>query len=454
MSPSAQTHAPLSTKDRFRANTLPWIFLGVVAAIAAYLAFRSYRGLPDAANPAKGDFEHFYHAARAMMLGENIYASHTRGYIYPPLLAMLLRPLAGFDLRPAQLAWAGVNLAMVAATVWLSLRLAVTRLAMPSDRLTLSAVACVGVLIGFEPLRQEIEEGQTDTIVALALVGALAALDRRPLLAGVLIGLGANIKYQALVVVPYLVLRRRWAAAGSALASAAAFALVPAVVVGWERNLEYLSTAFGGVAKLLGMTPAGEIVKTHDIRWEKSISVTSGLAKTLGPGVPETIVLGLAMGVAIIVLGLAMAIYARRGTPLFAGRAAQTDACGVTHRVVPFEWAGLLVAVLAFSPQTLVRHMYILLPMFVWVAALLLVPRKGVGRVVILLGVVLFLSGMLLPPGNIEAFKPALASWRNLGGTGWCLLALFLATLWTGLEYVRAAQDHRPLLDPPPGYAE
>jgi hypothetical protein len=446
--------APLSAKDRFRAVVLPWIILGVLTGVTAYLAFRSYRGLPDTANPAKGDFEHFYHAARAMMLGEDIYASHTRGYIYPPLLAMLLRPLAGLDLRPAQLAWAGVNLAMVGGTVWLALRVAVTRLEIAADRLTLSAVACVGVLIGFEPLRQEIEEGQTDTIVALALVGALAALDRRPLLAGVLIGLGANIKYQALVVVPYLLLRRRWAAAGSALASVAAFALVPAVVVGWERNLRYLSTAFGGVAKLLGMTPAGEIVKTHDIRWEKSISVTSGLAKSLGPGVPDTIILGLAVGVAMIVLGLAMAIYTRRGMPLFAGRAAETDASGVAFRVVPFEWAGLLVAVLAFSPQTLVRHMYILLPMFIWTAALLLVPRLGVGRGVILLGVLTLLGGMLLPPGNVEAFKPALAWWRNLGGTGWCLLALFLATLWTGLEYARAAEERRPLLDPPPGYAE
>jgi hypothetical protein len=452
MSPKAQPQGTLSAKDRFRANILPWIFLAILGGITAYLAFRSYRGLPDAANPAKGDFEHFYHAARAMMLGEDIYASHTGGYIYPPLLAMLLRPLAGLELRSAQLAWAGVNLALVAATVWLALRLAMTRLAIPADKLTLAAVACVGVLIGFEPLRQEIEEGQTDTIVAFALLGSLASLDRRPWLAGVLIGLGANIKYQALIVVPYLLLRRRWAAAASALASTALFALIPAIVLGWNRNLDALSTAFGGVAKLLGMTPAGEIVKTHDIRWEKSISATSGLAKTLGPGVPDTIILGLAVGVALIILGLAMTLYARRGVPLFA-RTATTDASGLPRRVVPFEWAGLLVAVLAFSPQTLVRHMYILLPMFIWIAALLLVPRRGVPRLPILLGTLLFLAGMLLPPGSVESFKPALDAWRSLGGTGWCLLILYLAVLWNGLEYARAAEERRPLLDPPPGYA-
>ncbi|XVJ60552.1 MAG: DUF2029 domain-containing protein [Tepidisphaera sp.] len=442
----------MNARDRFRANVLPWVLGLVVAAVASYFAFRAFRGLPTEANPGKGDFEHFYHAARAMMLGQDIYASHTRGYIYPPLLAMLLRPLAGFDLRPAQLAWAGVNLLMVAGTVMLSLQIAVKRLGIPREKLTFIGIAAVALILGFEPIRQEIEEGQTDTIVALCLVGALAALDRKPLLAGVLIGLGANIKYQALVVVPYLLIRRRWAAAASTAVSTAAFALIPAIVVGWKTNLQYLGIAFGGIAKLLGVAPEGPIVKTHDIRWEKSISITSGIAKTLGPETADRVVLGLAVCIAGLTLAAAWWIYRRRGLALFQARGGERETESLTARVVTLEWSGLLVAVLAFGPQTLIRHMYILLPMFVWTAAVLLVPRRGVFRGVLAAGVLALIAGMLLPPGNVKSFEPALNTWRSIGGTGWCLVAMYLCLLWTGLEYARAAEERRELLDPPPGW--
>lgn len=440
-------------KDRFRANVLPWVMGAVIAACGAYFVLRSFRGLPTAANPGKGDFEHFYHAARAMMLGEDIYASHTRGYIYPPLLAMLLRPIAGIgDLRTAQLAWAGANLVMVAATVLVALRIAVRRLAMPPEKLTMLGAAALGLVLAFEPVRQEMEEGQTDTVVGLCLVLALAFLDKKPLLAGVLIGLGANVKYQALVVLPYLLLRRRWAAAGSTAVSTVGFALVPAIVVGWGRNLDYLGVAFGGVAKLLGVTPAGPIVTTHDIRWEKSISITSGLAKTLGPGVSDGLVLGLAGLIAAAVAGAAWWMYARRGLPLLAGRGGAWEERAPGAGVVLVEWSGLLVAVLAFSPQTLIRHLYLLVPVMVWVAGLLLVPRRGVGRAVMLAGALAMVGGMLLPPGNVKSFEPALAAWRSIGGTGWCVAAMYLAMVWTGLEYAKAAAEGRDLLDPPPGY--
>lgn len=447
------TNAPkTSGKDGFRANVLPWVMAALVAGCAAYFAFRSYRGLPDAANPGKGDFEHFYHAAKAMAEGSDIYASHTRGYIYPPLLALILRPVAGMELRPAQLVWAGANLVMVAATIAVALSLAVGRFKIPRERLTLWTTAAFGLLLAFEPVRQEIEEGQTDTIVGLCLVLAVAALTRKPWLAGVCIGLGANIKYQALAVVPYLLVRKQWKAAGSAIASTAVFALLPAVVVGWERNLQYLGVAFGGVAKLLGVQPTGEVVKTHDIRWEKSISITSGIAKTLGAGVSDTVVLGIAGVVAFAVLGVAWWMYRSVGAGLICGQHGEKRTGVAAEGLRLVEWSGLLVAVLAFSPQTLIRHMYILLPVMVWAAAMVLVPRRGVPRTVLVGGLVLLIAGMLLPPGNVKSFEPTLNGWRSIGGTGWCAVVMYLALLWTGLRYTRAVEEGRELTDPPPGY--
>lgn len=440
--------------DAFRRRVLPLLLMLGLVAIAGWVLFRASRGLPDQANPSKGDFEHFYYAARAMASGRDIHASHTGGYIYPPLLAALLIPLASLELRTAQMVWAGLNLAMVAAIVWAALRVVSDRWAVPRERLTWSAVALVGVLLTFEPLRQEIEEGQSDTLIALGFMLALLTLDRRPWLAGACIGLACNIKYQALIAVPYLMLRRRWAAAASSLLSAVVFALLPAVITGWHTNLQQLSVAFRGVGKLFGFEVPGGAVRTHDIRWEKSISIPSGIAKTLGESASTMLIGAIVLAIAAATLVAAWAIFRRRGVPLFRGRSAKADARGLLRGVVPLEWAGLLVAVLALSPQTTVRHTFILLGLNVFAAAVLIVPRAGVTRWPLVAGLALAIAGSLLPPGNVESLLPALNAWRSIGGTSWCLLLMYLALLWVGLEYARAAAERRPLLDPPPGWRD
>ena len=55
-------------------------------------------------------------------------------------------------------------------------------------------------------------------------------------------------------------------------------------------------------------------------------------------------------------------------------------------------------------------------------------------------------------PTLITAPEAALAAWRSIGGTGWCVVAMYLAMVWTGLEYSKAAAEGRDLTDPPPGY--
>lgn len=447
------TQPALTGRDRFRARVLPLVLMAVIAGCFAYFALRMVRGLPSDADPYKGDFEHFYHAAAAMAGGQDIYASHTRGYIYPPLVAMLLIPLGMIeDTWTAQAIYGAINLLLVAVTLAMGWRAVRTRLGLPADRLTALAVTAVGLVFCFEPVRQEIEEGQTDTLVAVSLAASLLALDRRPWLAGLLIGFAGNVKYQSLVVLPYLLLRRRWAAAAGSVAGLAFFALVPAVVVGWRTNMEYLAVAFRGVGKLFGLSASGAAVATHDIRWEKSVSITSGFAKTLGPDVSDTLVIGLAGVAALSVLACAWLIYRLRGTAMLAGRGGDADLAGPRRGVVLIEWAGLAVAVLAFSPQTTVRHMYIALPVFMIAAALLLVPRVGVARWPLAVGVAVAIAGMLLPPGNVESVKPMLDQWRQIGGSSWCLVLMFLTLLLVGLETERARAAGAPLADPPPGY--
>jgi hypothetical protein len=438
-----------SPRQRFRATVLPWLLVLLLACAVAYLGFRAYRGLPTRESPYKGDFEHFYYAALAVSRDEDLYASHTRGYIYPPLLATILAPLASLDLRSAQLVWGGFGLAMTGLSLWMSVVIARRRLGVPNDLLTTLALLVVTMILWFEPLRQEIEEGQTDTVVCLGLVGALLALDRRPWQVGILIGLAANVKYQALIVLPYLLFRKRWREAIATGLGTVLFALVPAITLGWSRNLEYLAVAFRGVSKLLGVSTTGEAVVTHDIRWEKSISVTSGFARILGDKPGDAVPVALALVVASIVAGIGRILYSKRGACLLRGRF--MDSPAPSHGgIVAVEWSLLITAVLAFSPQTTVRHMFIFLPCIVFTSVVLVVPREGVPRRSLALAVLLLILGMLLPPGNVESMKPALDAWRFIGGTAWCLLIMALTFVWYALAYARAVDEGRPLLDPPP----
>ena len=433
--------------DRPRGALLSWALVGVLAAVGTYFVLRAWRGLPDDANPSRGDFEHFYHAARAAAAGEDIYQSHSKGYIYPPLLATVLRPLAVLDLRPAQMVWAGVNLLTLAGIVLLTLRECRRRLGMPGDRLTLVVVTALTVAIGFEPLRQEIEEGQTDTLVCLGMVLAMVWVERWPVLTGLALGFAANIKYQALIVLPYLLIRRRFVAAISTALGVLGFALVPAIVLGWEKNLDGLARSVAGVARLLGIRETGDglgrAVPTHDIRWEKSVSITSGLAKMLGPDVSDAFAFAGAGAAGLMILGVLWGVRAVGTRHLI-----KTPRGGPMLDLLP-HWGGLLLAVLMFSPQTTVRHMMLALPAFVIAAWLVVRDRDASQRLPlgprgpVLVGVVVFVLGITMPPGNVPMFKPALDAWRTLGGSGWCLAVFAVGLMWSGrLQGPAARADH------------
>lgn len=425
--PALATPAP-------RTPMLTWALVLALVAVGGYFVLRAWRGLPDETNPSRGDFEHFYYAAKAAAAGEDIYQSHTKGYIYPPLLATLLRPLAPFDLRPAQMVWAASNLAIYAAIVLLTLRELRKRLGMPTDPLTLAAVTTLGVAIGFEPLRQEIEEGQTDTLVCFGMFLAMVWLERLPVLAGLALGFAANIKYQALIVLPYLLVRRRFTAALSTAIGVVAFALLPALVIGWSKNLDGLARSAAGVARLLGARDlSGPAVATHDIRWEKSISITSGFAKMFGPDVSDKWAFAAAGLVGLGILGIlwgAGAVCVRH----LAGR--KQDASQPEPDLLP-HWCGLMLAVLIFSPQTTIRHAMLALPAYLVAAWLIVRDRHAVARTPlgprgpILIGTAAFVLGILLPPGNVEAFKPALDAWRTIGGSGWVMAVLAVCLMWS-----------------------
>ena len=431
---------PDALPTRKRIATVLW---AVLCLFLAWFLFRAVRGVPDDVNAFRGDFKHFYWAAQAMSRGENIYESGTHGYIYPPLLAAGLSWMGSLPVRTAQLLWIPVNLAITIWCLTITAREVRTRLKLRSDTLTTVVLWTTGVALTVDPIRFEFQEGQSDTIVLWGLLCCLAFMDSKPWRAGAAIGLAANIKYQALVVLPYLLIRRRFRAAGAVALWSVLWALAPALVCGWSRNLSYLSTAFRGVLKLFGTTSEGPSVQTHDLRWLMSISIPSALARMMGEQAPGALIAAGALAVAIAFTLLVWWMFRKQDVGLWNRSPSDPADAGV----ILLEWCGLIVMLLAFSPQAMVRHGFLLIPVHMTVGAVLLAGRAGVQTRALWVGMLMFQFGSRLPPGDWEASRNALDWWRSIGGTSWCMLAMGAALIWCGLQEVRAMLGRAPFRD-------
>lgn len=404
------------------------------AALWGWFFFRLWRG---AVNTSTGDFNDFYFAAEAMRAGGDIYASGRGGYLYPPLLAWLLQPLVPLGLVGGALAWGAVNTVLTLACLWLSIRVAARALRGPCDALTIGAVWLLALALTLGPVQSELEHGQTDALVLLGLCIGLAVLNRAPLVAGAALGLALIVKHHAVVVLGYLLVRRRWGAAGAMAAGGVLFAFLPAVQLGWSATAEALARSYGYLLRLFGGEGAPPGVNLHPITWELSISVTSAAARLFdgpeGPSMRLTGAATLAVGAAVFLA--TWAIYRRFGVPMFAGRTPRADR--EREAVVLVEWYGVILGLLAFSPQSITRHTYIMLPAHVLIAYVLLVRRPCAVKWPLLAGVICYQLAARLPPGE-EAFRPALEAWRHVGGATWFLLAMWLTMVWSTLSFARA----------------
>jgi len=404
--------------DRWRAAPAVFGVLAVVAVLG-WVTFRMSRRL---AGEPYVDFQAFHLAARAVNTGDDIYRAGLEMYIYPPMLAAWMSPLAGLPVRWAGWVWYGlaVGTTLVSLRAWWRL---------VADRFRLGAgswLPAVGLalLAWVEQFRREFETGQCDWLLLGALAAAGVVLDRAPGVAGVLIGFAVNIKYVPLLFVAWLAARRRWAAVAASAAGVVLWAVLPAAVLGWDRNLDYLARSGAGLGKLVGVRVEGQPGAVYPLEYEYSVSIPSGAARGaklfgVGRGAVAPAV-GLA---AAVVTAVVWRLYRRHGwSP---GRRL-TDRSGLTV----LEWCGLLTAMLAFSPQTQNRHLFLLLPV-VLLGAALLVNRVEPVKVSLALAAGVLGTALL---GDANAAAAGTVNWGFVGGGGIAVTVMYLLLLDVGLR--------------------
>jgi hypothetical protein len=388
----------------------------------------------------QSDFYHFYAATVAMSQGQDIYLSGTHGYVYPPLLAFLYLPLAHLsDVAAAAIALS-INLPLMVGALLVGAQQAGSRLINHTDDEPtapglLPLIAILTAAVTFGRIKAELTIMQTDVIVLAAYVFAIYWVDRRPALAGIVLGFAMNIKYYTLPGLFYLLLRRRWRAAAGFGVSAIFFALLPALKVGLHTDFQYLSIAFGGVLKSIGVqTGQFETARVHHIYDSLSVSISSGLARMFRDSHPKLItpLTGLIILLFVLLVGW---WYRRQHLPLLNWPQKLAQRAWPFRQLMILEWAGMMIASIVFSPDSNLRHMVLVLLTNTIAVTLLLAGLDRSTKIPLILGILLQIfafDGV----GHVHNERVTNAFFY-VGGHGWCILIFYGIVLWAGLREVR-----------------
>lgn len=214
-------------------HTLWWAPPGLVSADGVnlgrdFVAFFSAASLTLNGEAASAYDHVAIHAAQQHAIGAPV---KFFPWFYPPTFQMLIAPLAFLPYLVAFAFWVLTPLAGLLLVV---------------RRYMGHAWASVAMLI-FPGTAQSVLAGQNGVLSALIIAGELLNLERRPVLAGAILGTLSYKPHVAAAVYAALLIGRYWRALGTAIAVAAALALVSVVVLGLDPWLAFLRES--GVAK-------------------------------------------------------------------------------------------------------------------------------------------------------------------------------------------------------------
>jgi len=415
----------------------------IASGLPTFLRSWSGRKIPD-------DFLVVYSAARDMSNQVDIYAGTAGMYIYSPFLAFIFQPLAVLPDRVAAIVWLVLSASIIFAASFIAARKVTESWRLwqkETDPSILWLIAATALLLSFTKIRSDFVLGQTDCLIIAGLVGVLWWMDRRPALAGIAAGATANMKYLALIFVPYFLIKRNYRAAIASVVSFLFFFTVPALEVGLHSIKIYAIDAIAvlnrvaGVRELISLTAAGRSDKpiVNSITWDNSVSLTSSILRVTRShevsdliGASLIVVLFVAIAMAIVLIGR------RNGVNLFqpaTAKAASSDPGAMT-----IEWAALIVLALVFGPQTTARHMILLISVYTVGMAIVLAQKRR-GRQIVLIGSMVATAVALSLPFRETGFHPSLMGLKLIGTASWCALVLIFCIVWIGSRTISEWSD-------------
>jgi hypothetical protein len=270
-----------------------WPLVAIVVAILAYALLRHKRTeLVDFSVPRT--------AAMRVLAAEPLYRPEDGHYQYKylPAFAFFMVPFTWPSKEVAEGLWFALTVFMAWKFVRLSIR------ALPDRRMAIEPLVWLTLLLNGKFLVKELAFGQFNLPLALLLIGAVIAAQRKkPMIAGLLVGTGVFVKPYALVLLPWLAWTQGWSSLAAFGGVMAAGLALPASVYGWSGNLTLLQAWYRTVTD----TTAPNLLVGENI------SFATMWSKWLGPGPAAS---GLAAATAAVAIGLGgLILWNRRRVP-------------------------------------------------------------------------------------------------------------------------------------------
>ena len=213
---------------------------------------------------------------------------------YFPFYALMMAPFGALDEDTGKLLWFAISVTLLAVLVRWSVA------ALPDRRLSRPLLMWITVILMAKFYAHELLLGQANLLLGTLLLAALLAVQRdRPVAAGALAGLAVFVKPYALILFPWLLVTQGWRAAAAAAVVVATGLLFPAVIYGWNGNLDLLRGWLSTVTESTAPNLLGN----------DNVSIAAMWAKWLGLGSAAT---GLAWLAILALVALVIVVWRRR----------------------------------------------------------------------------------------------------------------------------------------------
>ncbi len=332
-----------------------WASAGLVAVLSAVLLFRGLRQGGALGGERSNDFAAYHEAAKGVLAGDLVPSySAPRPYQYPPTLAVLVAPIGLLPRAAASAVWTVGSLALLLHACF-GAREALGPRVSGLDR-------ALGFLLVFRMAESDFALGNANSpVLSLLLLGFAAAGRGRSGLGGSILGLAATLKVTPVLILPWILARRRWRMALGFAAGVLIFgAAVPAVVLGPVPFGRALAAFHGSTLRPLDATgggydeePAGGYIPGQSLRSllhrllrESDATAHDRLAVMVNlVRLPKAAVDSIYLAVSAAILGLLILRFRGRGR----------------------EWTGLeigaaLAAMVLISPMSRKAHFVALFP--------------------------------------------------------------------------------------------
>ncbi|MEM7816633.1 MAG: glycosyltransferase family 87 protein, partial [Candidatus Aenigmatarchaeota archaeon] len=197
------------------------------------------------------DFRVYYATAKRFLDRADIYSRpdpNITPYKYSPFFAFLFSPLGLFSIKQAAIIFFIINFFSLILVFFLSKTLLWKKNEIKASKEFF--IYFLSLIFSLRFILQNIFSGQVAILMLLTVLFGLFFLERKnEILAGIFFSFSVMIKYTSFVFILYFLFKKKIKFFVSVLISSIVFMFLPAIWVGWEKNLLFLKNWLPFISK-------------------------------------------------------------------------------------------------------------------------------------------------------------------------------------------------------------